>query len=51
MDNKQKYLNELAKFDEAVLKRLVELSKDKKAVAFFTNSVSFSFLKGILKTL
>ncbi len=49
MEEKQKYLNELAKLDTIVLQRLVEVSKSEKALSFFTNVFQFAVLKSFLK--
>lgn len=46
---KEKYLAELAKLDETVLSRLVELKNNKKALSYLSNALLFATLKGFLK--
>ncbi len=46
---KRECLEELAKLDIVILKRVVELSKIPKALSFFTSTLQFSILKSYLK--
>lgn len=45
---KELYIEELKKLDNEILKRLIELSKNKKAIDYLTNPILFGVLKAFL---
>lgn len=50
-ERKQTALQELAQLDTTILERLAELSRNRRARAFFSNSLQFAMLKGYLNNM